>query len=106
RLIDIQLTDAGWHVGANGTSTEQIGQEIEVEHQPTTTGKGRIDYMLWDDNGKPLAIVEAKKAVESAEKGRTQARLYADGLEKEYAQRPVIFYTNGFDIWIWDDQQG
>lgn len=106
RLIDIQLTDAGWHDGANGTSTEQIGQEIEVGHQPTTTGKGRIDYVLWDDNGKPLAIVEAKKAVESAEKGRTQARLYADGLEKEYAQRPVIFYTNGFDIWVWDDQQG
>jgi len=106
RLIDRQITDAGWHVGDNGVNTEQVGQEIEVNHQPTNSEKGRIDYVLWDDNGKPLAVIEAKKASENAEKGRTQARLYADGLEKDHGQRPVIFYTNGFDIWIWDDQQG
>lgn len=106
RLIDRQITDAGWHVGNNGANTEQVGQEIEVNHQPTNSEKGRIDYVLWDDNGKPLAIIEAKKASENAEKGRTQARIYADGLEKDHGQRPVIFYTNGFDIWIWDDQQG
>jgi type I restriction enzyme R subunit len=106
RLIDQQLTDAGWHIGANGLNTEQVGQEIEVNHQPTTSGKGRVDYVLWDDNGKPLAVIEAKKTSENAEKGRTQARLYADGLEKDHGQRPVIFYTNGFDIWIWDDHQG
>jgi type I restriction enzyme R subunit len=105
RLIDRQLTDVSWDVGANGKNTEQVGQEIDVNHQPTTTGKGRIDYVLWDDNGKPLAVIEAKKAAENAEKGRTQARLYADGLEKEFGQRPIIFYTNGFDIWIWDDYQ-
>ncbi|MCQ8105991.1 DEAD/DEAH box helicase family protein [Methylomonas sp. SURF-2] len=106
RLIDRQIADAGWHIGNNGTNTEQVGQEIEVNHQPTNSETGRIDYVLWDDNGKPLAIIEAKKASENAEKGRTQARIYADGLEKDHGQRPVIFYTNGFDIWIWDDQQG
>ena len=105
RLIDTLLTEADWQVDTNGKSTDQVGQEVEVGHQPTTTGKGRIDYVLWDDNGKPLAVIEAKKAAENSEKGRTQARLYADGLEKESGQRPVIFYTNGFDIWIWDDKQ-
>ena len=40
-----------------------------------------------------------------AEVGRTQAKCYADGLEKMYGQRPVIFYTNGYDIWIWNDAQ-
>jgi len=39
-------------------------------------------------------------------KGRTQAKLYADGLEKEHGQRPVIFYTNGYDLWIWNDAAG
>lgn len=104
-LIDSQLVTVNWHVGANGANTEQVTQEEEIPYQPTTTGLGYADYVLWDDNGRPLAVVEAKKTAESAEKGQTQARLYADGLEKVHRQRPVIFYTNGFDIWIWDDAQ-
>ena len=105
-LIDSQLASVGWGVGLHGTSTESVGQEQEVLHQPTDTGKGFADYVLWDDNGKPLAVVEVKKTVESPEKGQTQARLYADGLEKMHGQRPVVFYTNGFEIWVWDDAQG
>jgi len=104
-LIDQQLVEAGWNVGHNGVNTDEVGQEIEVKHQPTKTGIGYIDYVLWDDNGKPLAVIEAKKTAESAVKGRTQAKCYADGLEKEHGQRPVIMYTNGFDIFIWDDAQ-
>lgn len=105
-LIDSQLATVGWDIGANGANTESAGQEVEVQHQPTNTGIGYADYVLWDDNGKPLAVVEAKKTAESAEKGQTQARIYAEGIEKMHGQRPVIFYTNGFDIWIWDDAQG
>ncbi len=103
RLIDAQLAGRGWDVGASGANTEQITQEEKVLHQPTPSGEGYADYVLWDDNGKPLAVVEAKKTAVDAEKGRHQARHYADGLEKMHGQRPVIFYTNGYDIWIWDD---
>lgn len=103
RLIDMQLAEHGWDVGADGANTEAVTQEEEILHQPTTTGKGYADYVLWDDNGQPLAVIEAKKTVVDAEKGRHQARHYADGLEKMHGQRPVIFYTNGHDIWIWDD---
>ncbi|MBF0142628.1 MAG: DEAD/DEAH box helicase family protein, partial [Magnetococcales bacterium] len=102
RLIDSQLAAAGWRV----TQSDDVGQEVEVDHQPTQTGKGYADYVLWNDDGKPLAVVEAKKTAKSAELGRKQAQLYADGLEKMHGQRPVIFYTNGFDIWIWDDAGG
>jgi len=105
RLIDKQLVDAGWNVDQHGENTAEVGQEIDVAHQPTETGAGRADYVLWNDAGKPLAVIEAKKTAVSSEKGRTQARVYADGLEKEHGQRPVIFYTNGFDIHIWDDAQ-
>ncbi len=103
RLIDELLIAAGWDVGANGKNTDQVGQEVEVLHQPTQTGGGLADYVLWDDDGKPLAVVEAKKTAVDAQKGKVQARCYAHGLEKMYGQRPVIFYTNGFDLWIWDD---
>ena len=53
-----------------------------------------------------MAVIEAKKTAVDPELGRHQAKLYADGLEKMHGHRPVIFYTNGFDIWIWDDAQG
>ncbi|MDI3323391.1 DEAD/DEAH box helicase family protein [Pontibacterium granulatum] len=103
RLIDSELRLAGWDIAADGSDTEQVTLEHEVDGQPTKSGIGYCDYVLWDDNGKPLAVVEAKRARENPEKGRQQAKLYADALEKKHQQRPVIFYTNGYDIWLWDD---
>lgn len=103
KLIDEMLASAGWNVGARGVSTPQVGQEVEVLYQPTASGKGYIDYVLWGDNGKPLAIIEAKKTAEDAQKGKMQAKYYADGLEKMYGQRPLIFFTNGYDLYLWDD---
>lgn len=105
RLIDSLLASAGWDVGEGLKSTSQVGKEVELNAQPTKTGAGYADYVLWDDNGNPLAVIEAKKTAVDAERGRHQARLYADSLEKSYGHRPVVFYTNGFDIWIWDDAQ-
>ncbi|MBS0207202.1 MAG: DEAD/DEAH box helicase family protein [Planctomycetes bacterium] len=105
-LIDTGLVSAGWNVGANGANTEQVGQEIEVDHQPTATKKGKSDYVLWGENGKPVGVIESKKTAVDPEVGRTQAKCYADGLEKMHGQRPVIFYTNGYDIWMWNDAAG
>jgi type I restriction enzyme, R subunit len=102
-LIDQLLVQAGWKVGAGRQSTSEVGKEVEVPHQPTKTGIGYADYVLWDDAGLPLAVIEVKKTAHNAEKGRAQARIYADGLEKKHGCRPIIFYTNGYDIYIWDD---
>lgn len=99
QLIDLQLAQVGWDL----SQSEQIALEEKVLYQPTASGEGFADYVLKDDNGKPLAVIEAKKTAVDAEKGRHQAKHYADGLEKMHGQRPVIFYTNGHDIWIWDD---
>lgn len=105
RLIDATLTAAGWKVGEGDQSNDEVGKEIEVVQDHNKSGVGFADYVLWGEDGKPLAVVEAKKTSADADKGRTQAKLYADGLEYQYGQRPVIFYTNGFDIYIWDDAQ-
>ncbi|MCA3296583.1 MAG: DEAD/DEAH box helicase family protein [Roseomonas sp.] len=102
RIIDSLLATAAWNVGLK----TEVGKEIEVKHQPTASGLGYADYVLWDDNGNPLAVIEAKKTAVDPERGRQQAKLYADGLEKMHGQRPVIFYTNGYDIWMWDDVLG
>lgn len=106
RLIDSQLASVGWNVATGNTNTEDVGKEIEIPYQPTDSGFGYADYVLWDNSGNPLAVIEAKKASVNAERGRHQSKLFADGLEKVYGNRPVIFYTNGYDIWIWDDAQG
>ncbi len=105
-MIDADLRDAGWLVGANGQNTEHVTQEEELKGLPTTSGTGYADYVLWDDDGKPLAVVEAKKTSVAPDTGRHQAKAYANSLEKQYGQRPLIFYTNGPEIWMWDDAAG
>lgn len=105
-LIDRDLRMAGWDVPQGTASNESVGQEVEVLHQATATGKGYCDYVLWDDNGRPLAVVEAKKTLVDARAGQEQAKQYADALEKQHGQRPMIFFTNGHDIWVWDDAGG
>jgi type I restriction enzyme, R subunit len=105
RLIDTQLVAVGWKLGDAGKSTEQVGQEVKITGMQSDSGNGIADYVLWGDDGKPLAVIEAKRASKDLEQGRTQAKLYADALEKKHDVRPVIFYTNGHDINVWDDAQ-
>ena len=97
QYIDVDLKDAGWVFG------EDCVEEFELQGMPFGSGTGFADYVLFGDNGKPLAVVEAKRASVSPEKGKHQATLYADCLEKQFGQRPIIFYTNGFKTFIWDD---
>ena len=105
-MIDQMLADEGWNVGKGMASTEEVKKEYPVSHQPTESGEGFADYVLFDDNGKPLAVIEAKRTSEDPQKGRTQAKLYADGIAEQDGQRPVIFYTNGYEHWLWDDAAG
>ncbi|WP_412481114.1 DEAD/DEAH box helicase family protein [Azonexus sp. IMCC34839] len=105
RLIDAMLVAAGWNVGKAGASTDEVGQEVKISQPHNKAGVGFADYVLWDDNERPLAVIEVKRTSKDAEAGRTQAKLYADGLEQDKKHRPVIFYTNGFDIFLWDDSQ-
>jgi type I restriction enzyme, R subunit len=74
-----------------------------VAGMPNEQGRGFVDYVLWGDDGKPLALVEAKRTRRDPRVGQQQARLYAECLERQFGQRPVIFYSNGYDHWLWDD---
>jgi type I restriction enzyme, R subunit len=102
RYIDLSLKECGWENLKDG-----IDLEFEVTGMPASTnpsGIGYVDYVLWGDDGLPLAVVEAKKTMADARKGKHQAELYADCLENMKGQRPIIFYSNGFETHIWDDQ--
>lgn len=71
---------------------------------PNAKGEGFADYVLWGNDGKPMAVVEAKRTRTDARVGQQQAKLYADCLERMHGRRPAIFCTNGYEHWIWDDQ--
>ncbi|MEY8495179.1 DUF4145 domain-containing protein [Lachnospiraceae bacterium 29-91] len=97
KYIDMELMEAGWRIG------NDCREEVEVSGMPTPTGAGYADYVLFGDNGLPLAVIEAKKTGTDPIAGSRQAKLYADCLEDQYRQRPFIFTTNGFEIEFTDD---
>lgn len=101
-LIDAELKAAGWDQLRPGRELEfpVTGMPITVDNPQ---GNGRVDYVLWDDNGKPLALIEAKRTSIDVESGKHQAFLYANCLESMFDQRPVIFYSNGYETKLWDD---
>ncbi|HKP35654.1 MAG TPA: DEAD/DEAH box helicase family protein [Pyrinomonadaceae bacterium] len=96
-FIDLLLREAGWPLDKTDD------REYRVNGMPNEKGEGFIDYVLWGNDGLPLAVVEAKKTKKDPRIGRQQAKLYADCLEQQFNQRPLIFYTNGYKTWFWDD---
>ena len=100
-FIDLLLKEAGWPL----SGPDDL--EFEVRGMPTKDGRndgpGFVDYVLWGDDGKPLGIVEAKRTRKDSRIGQQQGKLYADCLEKRYGQHPVIFTSNGYEHWIWDN---
>ena len=125
--IDIMLKEAGWDVlSTEGTiQPSKACIEVEVEGMPygyisesehtrsdgrmaaeeieiPMGAKGYCDYVLFGSNGLPLAVIEAKRTSVSPIKGKHQAELYAECLEKRYGIKPVIYYSNGFETNIID----
>ncbi len=94
--IDILIREAGWDI------TEPNCREYKISGMPNKSEEGYADYVLWGKDGKPLAVIEAKKTMKSPEEGKHQVTLYAECLEKEWGQYPVKFYTNGFETYIWE----
>jgi type I restriction enzyme R subunit len=77
-LIDVLLKEAGWSLD------RPEDREFPVTGMPNQSGQGNVDYTLWDDNGKPLGLVEAKRTSRDPRQGQQQAKLYADCLEQAY----------------------
>lgn len=102
RFIDVDLREMGWKF--TGVDAD-VQVEYEVDGMAGKAGqKGYADYVLFGKDGLPLAVVEAKRASKDPNNGSKQAVLYADCLERKFGRRPMIFITNGFETYYWDDQ--
>lgn len=104
-FIDLMLREAGWEVlttkGAVLAGKACI--EIHVDGMPNDADEGFADYVLFSDDMKPYAVIEAKRSMVDPRAGKHQATLYADALQRQYGLRPVIYYTNGFRTFIQDE---
>jgi type I restriction enzyme R subunit len=99
-FINKLLQEAGWNIAQkpgkrSGTENASIEERI--------TPHDCADYVLWGDDGLPLAVVEAKRTTVDEQAGMQQAARYADALRQRYGRRPLIYYTNGFKTVFWDD---
>jgi type I restriction enzyme R subunit len=99
-IIDVLLAEAGWPLD------QDRDREFPVTGMPNNEGTGFVDYVLWGADGLPLAVIEAKRTTKSPQLGQQQSKLYADCLEQQFGRRPVVFYSNGYEHWIWDDAAG
>ncbi len=100
--IDVDLKLMGWKF--TGTDAD-VQEEYPVEGMAGVVGQmGYCDYVLFGKDGLPLAVIEAKRTSKDPNNGRKQAVLYADCLERKFGRRPMMFTTNGFETYFWDDQ--
>ncbi|MGL5641013.1 MAG: type I restriction endonuclease, partial [Paraclostridium sp.] len=99
-LIDVLLEQSGWKV-----SGSKVRKEYKIENYKGEKGKvGFADYVLLDKKENPIAVIEAKKTMVDPYVGQQQAKSYADGIENMKGIRPIIYYTNGYETYMWDDK--
>lgn len=97
KYIDVDLKLLGW------VFNDDVREEVELYGMPNPEGKGYADYVLYGKDGLPLAVIEAKRTSKDPKIGTQQAKLYADCLENMTGRRPIMFTTNGFETYLWDD---
>lgn len=100
-FIDAMLREAGWDPAGPKVAEYPLSG---IPKHINKTGRGYADYVLWGDDGLPLAVLEAKQTQLEVYRGQHQSEVYANCLEQMHGQRPIIFFTNGFETWLWDDQ--
>ena len=102
--IDVDMKQMGWNFSGPDADVQE---EYPVDDMGGAIGeKGFADYVLFGKDGLPLAVVEAKRTSRDPNDGKKQASLYADSLERKFHRRPMMFMTNGFETYFWDDRSG
>ena len=94
--IRTEVTIAPFVSTAVGASQPSVAFGNDVE---TPLPRGRADYVLLGQNGRPLAVIEAKARALEPYVAKQQALPYARAIGA-----PFIFLTNGVKIYFWDHE--
>lgn len=103
QLIDSQLAQAGWSKSRRSLIEEFVVTAKEPDR--VFDGQQFADYVLLGSDGKPLAVVEAKRTARDELSGKRQAADYADAIKSKFDHDPFIFLTNGKEIQFWDRER-
>ena len=111
--IDKRLKQAGWDTD----DVSIVKQEVDTKNSDFKTRdyktrkdtiglkeeKAYADYVLLDNKGNPIAIIEAKRtSKDSRIAGQTQGEGYAKDIKDQTNSDVFIYLTNGIDIWFWN----
>ncbi|RQN06646.1 type I restriction endonuclease subunit R [Pantoea ananatis] len=99
-IIDSQLARSGWSRSRRTLIEEFLLKMVEPES--TDNDHQFADYILLGSDGKPIAVVEAKRSSRDELAGKRQAADYADAIKTQFGSDPFIFLTNGKEIQFWD----
>ena len=109
--INRLLERAGWHFfdSPKFRANIQLEQNIKITSKDIKsqgedfekTPRGMVDYLLLDDGGFPLAVLEAKRGGKDPLDGKEQARKYAHNLNVRF-----IILSNGNLHYFWDLEAG
>lgn len=105
-IIDSRLNEAEWNIADRTQVIEEYfvslaGDSASVTAPALRSSREFSDYVLLGKNGRPLAVVEAKKSSKNAELGREQAKQYCHNIQAQHgSELPFCFYTNGHETFF------
>lgn len=97
-FLRASLREAGWPI-------------VEQENQPLPGSAGVrmlldggdcADYILYGRDSRPLAVVEYTLTSQNIVAGRKLGLRMAETLSRKYGYQPVVYYTNGYHIYVID----
>ena len=111
--INILLEEAGWRFFDGPEGPANIQLEVGVKLQPDDldamgddfehikSKRGVVDFLLLDESGFPLVVLEAKAEAKHPLSGKEQARTYARSQNCRF-----VILSNGNLHFLWDLEQG
>jgi type I restriction enzyme, R subunit len=104
--INHMLEEAGWRLLDNNGKRANVKVENHIQLSGVgddfeNAPNGYIDYLLVDDNQKPIAVLEAKRESIGPLSAKEQARDYANSVHARY-----IILSNGNVHYLWDTKEG
>src|SRR3989338_1526581 len=109
--INLLLQQTGWRFFDDKKGAANIGLEVRTKitqkdmdvlgEDFEKTKNGFIDFLLLDDSGFPLAVLEAKREEKDPLDGKEQARRYAQSQNVRF-----VILSNGNLHYFWDIEYG
>lgn len=96
--LSASLREAGWPIvsTANQAMPGCIGINMLLDDGDV------VDYVLYGRDNRPLAVIEYTATCRSIVEGRTKGIEKANKLALKYGYKPIVYYTNGYYIYIID----